>query len=87
MDTLRKLVRVSLVKSMRQKNVLFELSHEEAEGILRAIIVDDGIVNNDRSSLRDGVIGFSKEQLFFFQAPVMENVPHHDHIGRGAANR
>jgi hypothetical protein len=58
-------------------------AHEESEGVLRAIVVDDGVVSDECSAFGECFIGFADEQFFLFQVPVVEDVSHHDDVDLG----
>src|SRR5215469_5897127 len=55
-------------------------AHQKTEGIGAPFIVDEGIVGNECSAFREGLIRLSDQHLLLFKVPVVEDVSHHDHV-------
>ena len=58
-------------------------AHEEAEGVLGAVVVDDAFVDDEGAAGGEGVVGFADEHLLFVEVPVVQDVAHHDDVGLG----
>ncbi len=58
-------------------------AHEEAHGVLGAVVVDDGLVGDKGSAGGEGFVGFADEHFFGGEVPVVEDVAHHDDVGGG----
>src|SRR6201996_6398149 len=56
-------------------------AHEKAEGVLRAVVVDDALVDENCTACRDRVVGFAQKHLFGVEIPVVKDVAHHHDIG------
>ena len=55
-------------------------AHEQPECVLFARVVDQGFMDDYRAAGRQDIVGLAKKHHLFVQVPVMENVPHDDHI-------
>ena len=58
-------------------------AHEQPEGVLRPVIVDDGFVDNQGASLGQRVMGFFEERQLLLDVPVVKDVPHDEDVRRG----
>ena len=58
-------------------------AHHETEGVLRTVIVDDGIVDNEGSAGLECVVGLADGHLLFVEVPVVEGVTHGDDVDVG----
>ena len=58
-------------------------AHHKAEGVLRAVIVDDRFEDDEGAAGRDGFVGFADEHALDVKVPVVEDVAHDDDVGRG----
>jgi hypothetical protein len=43
------------------------------EGVLRTVVVDDGIVDNEGSAGVESAVGLADEHLLFVEVPVVED--------------
>ena len=57
-------------------------AHEQPEGVLRPIVVDDGFVNNQGASLGQRVMGFLEERQLLLDVPIVKDVPHDEDVRR-----
>jgi hypothetical protein len=48
---------------------------------LAAIIIDDGVVNDDCAAFRKGSEYLAEKRLFLVKVPIVEDVTHDDDIG------
>ena len=48
----------------------------KAEGVRGALVVDDGVVDDQRPALGQGVIGLAQQSLLLGEIPVVEDVSH-----------
>ena len=55
-------------------------AHEKTEGILGAVVVDDALVDNQRTAFGNGVIRFPDKHLFGVEIPVVQDVAHQDDV-------
>ena len=58
-------------------------AHEQTESILGPVVVDDAFINDQRTPARKGFLGFANQELLFFQAPIVQDVPHHNDVSIG----
>lgn len=54
---------------------------QESEGVVAAIVVNHGVVDDQGAVFRQRLYSFRKEHLFFFQIPVVEDVPQNQDVG------
>ena len=55
---------------------------EEAEGVFGAVVVDDGVVGDEGAAGGESFVGFADEHVLGGEVPVVEDVTHHDDVGR-----
>ena len=55
-------------------------AHHETESVFAAIIIDDGIINDDCAAFRKSVKCLAEKHLFLGKVPIMEDVTHDDDI-------
>jgi len=55
-------------------------AHQKPEHVPGSIVVDDRLVDDEGSAVRDRLEGSSDQKLFLFRIPVVENVAHHHDI-------
>src|SRR5687767_12559549 len=58
-------------------------AHEQPEGILRPVVIDDGLVDNQRAALGQRVMGFFEERQLLLDVPVVQDVPHDEDVRGG----
>ena len=56
-------------------------AHQQPECVYFAIVIDDGIVDDDRAAFWKRRERLGKQGLFLREIPVVQNMAHHDHIG------
>ncbi len=58
-------------------------AHEQAKSVLLALVIDNGLEDDQRAAWRQGGMGFGQEHLLGFQVPVVQDVAHDDDVGLG----
>lgn len=58
-------------------------AHQQPESVLPARVVDDRLVNDERTTLRQGVIRLGDQQALLLQVLVVQDMSHHQHVGPG----
>ena len=72
-------VRSREIESCRSLDQHIE-THQETEGIVSTLIVDQTLEDDVGSSLGQGLVRFADQHLLIFQRPVMQDMPHDDHF-------
>ena len=58
-------------------------AHHQAERVLRAVVVDDAFIDDQRAALGHGIVGFANQHALVVDSPIVQNVAHQNHVGLG----
>ncbi len=73
-------VRAGVVESARRLDQHVQ-AHHQPERVLRSVVVDDRLVDDQGAARGHGVEGLPDQHLLRRQIPVVQDVAHQDHIG------
>jgi hypothetical protein len=58
-------------------------THQEAEGVLAALVVDQSFVDYQRPTFWQRFVGLLEEQPLLFETEIVQDVAHHEDVRRG----
>ncbi len=56
-------------------------AHQQPEDVLAAVVVDDRVIADDRTLVWERPVGLVDQQALGVQAPVVQDVAEHQHVG------
>lgn len=58
-------------------------AHQQPKSVFPACVINDRLVDHQRTALGQCVIGLSDQQPLSLQVPVMQDMPHHQYVSPG----
>ena len=55
-------------------------AHQQAEGVVAALVVDDRVVDDQRAAVGQRVMSLLEQHPLLVEIPVVEDVTHHEHV-------